>query len=92
MKSLKLTPKPLRALTAGVLKWLDDKVWGIIPRKRVRWLGYDTGVKPGEAAYTINGCTSPHGDAGQKVDIPLEEIGFYYPMKENTNRFVKGRS
>jgi hypothetical protein len=28
------------------LKFLDDKVWGTIPRKRVKWLTYDSGVKP----------------------------------------------
>jgi reductive dehalogenase len=92
VKSMRLTPIPLRFLTARVLKWLDDRFWGMVPQKRVRWLGYDTGVKPGEAACTIKGCTSPRGDTGQKVDIPLDEIGYYYPLKENTNRFVKGRA
>jgi reductive dehalogenase len=91
VRSLRLTPLPLRSWTARGLKWLDDKFWGVVPRKRVRWLGYDTGVKPGEAACTIQGCTSPHGETARKIDIPLEEIGYYYPLKENTNRFVKGR-
>ena len=58
----------------------------MIPNKRVRWLGYDTGVKPGEKACTIAGCTADHGGA---AFIPTDDIGYYVPLKENTNRFVK---
>ena len=72
------------------LKWLDDRFWGTVPNKRVRWLGYDTGVKPGEKACTVAGCTAAHGDAGNsKTVIPLAEIGYYAPLKENANRFFK---
>ena len=89
--SMRTTPIPLRGWVARGLKWLDDRIWGEVPRKRVRWLGYDTGVKPGEQACTIASCTAAHGEAGAnpKVDVPLDEMGFYYPLKENTNRFVK---
>ncbi len=86
IQSLKRTPIALRSLVARSLKLIDDKFWGVIPNKRVRWLGYDTGVKPGEAACTIPGCNADHAGASF---IPSEEIGYYVPLKENTNRFVK---
>jgi hypothetical protein len=76
----------MRSLVARGLKWLDDRFWGVIPNKRVRWLGYDTGVKPGEKACTIAGCTADHSGSSF---IPSDEIGYYVPLKENTNRFVK---
>ena len=89
VQSLKRTPIPFRGVIVRGLKWLDDTFWGTIPRKRVRWLGYDTGVKPGERACTIPGCTAQHNTEGPKVDVPLSEMGFYMPLKENVNRFVK---
>ncbi len=91
--SMRTTPIPLRGLVARGLKWLDDKIWGEFPRARVRWLGYDTGIKPGERACTIPGCTAAHGEAGNapKVNVPLDEIGWYAPLKENTVRFMKKR-
>jgi ferredoxin len=90
--TMRTTPIPARGLVARGLKWLDDRIWGEVPRQRVRWLGYDTGVKPGEKRCTIPGCTAAHGEAGSpKVDVPLEEMGYYTPLKENTNRFVKRR-
>jgi hypothetical protein len=79
----------LRAVTARALKWLDDRFWGVVPNKRVRWLGYDSGIKPGELACTVAGCTAPHGEAPAKTTIPIEDIGYYAPLKENTNRFFK---
>ncbi len=39
IQSLKRTPLRLRSLVARGLKLLDDRVWGVIPNKRVRWLG-----------------------------------------------------
>jgi hypothetical protein len=52
----------------------------------VRWLGYDSGIKPGEQACTVAGCTASHeGKAGSVSG----DIGYYAPLKENTNRFVK---
>jgi hypothetical protein len=53
---------------------------------RVRWLDYDSGVKPGEHACTVSGCTASH--SGQEQEV-VGELGFYAPLKENTNRFVK---
>jgi len=32
-------------------------------RTRVRWLGYDSGIKPGEQACTVAGRTAAHGTA-----------------------------
>jgi reductive dehalogenase len=89
VQTLRTTPKTLRPLVVHSLKWLDDRFWGKIPNKRVRWLGYDSGIKPGVKACTVAGCTAKHDSGAHQVDIPLNEIGFYAPLKENTNRFVK---
>ena len=71
-----------------LLKAIDDRFWGIVAQKRVRWLGYDSGVKPGEQACTVAGCTAAHEDKGGPAKT-VGEIGYYAPLKENTNRFVK---
>jgi ferredoxin len=90
VRSLKTSPIAIRPAVVRGLKWLDDRFWGTVPKKRVRWLGYDTGVKPGEKACTVAGCTAAHGEAGKSGSvIPLEDIGYYAPLKENTNRFLK---
>jgi len=90
IRALKTTSVTVRGLTARGLKWLDDRIWGMVPNKRIRWLGYDSGVKPGELACTVAGCTAPHGEAGSgKATIALEDIGYYAPLKENANRFFK---
>jgi reductive dehalogenase len=68
------------------LKWIDDRYWGLVRNNRVRWLGYDSGVKPGEQACTVAGCNASHEGKGQAV---VGDAGFYAPLKENTNRFVK---
>jgi reductive dehalogenase len=86
VETLRHTPIPMRPLLVRSLKWIDDQVWGKAPRKRVRWLGYDSGVKPGVKACTVDGCAAQHD---QRVDIPLSDIGYYAPLKENVNRFVK---
>jgi ferredoxin len=96
---LRQTPIPIRPLTVRILKWIDDRVWGTIANKRVRWLGYDSGVKPGESRCTIPGCTASHGQddlnsvEGVKIELSKKpdksKIGYYAPLKENTNRFVK---
>ena len=51
------------------LKWIDDRFWGEVPQKRVRWLGYDTGIKPGEKACTVAGCTAQHDEAGKSAKV-----------------------
>ena len=40
-----------------------------------------------EKACTIAGCTAQHGEAA--ASAPSGNTGYYYPLKENTNRFVK---
>jgi hypothetical protein len=72
IQGLKRTPKPMRGLTTRALKWTDDKFWGKLPRRRVRWMSYDSGH-----------LTLPDGTV-QPVD---EKTGHYYPLKENTRRF-----
>jgi hypothetical protein len=70
------------------LKAIDDRFWGVARQTRVRWLGYDSGIKPGEHACTVAGCTAAHevkNDSGKAA----ETVGYYAPLKENTNRFVK---
>ncbi|HLG71602.1 MAG TPA: reductive dehalogenase domain-containing protein [Chloroflexota bacterium] len=86
--TLRHTPIPLRPLVVRGLKALDDKFWGTIPNKRVRWLDYDTGIKPGEKACTVAGCTAQHGESHAQPAAD-SQVGYYFPLKENTNRFVK---
>lgn len=86
--SLRNTPIPIRPLTVHALKWIDDKFWGIMKNTRVRFMGYDSGIKPGERACTIEGCTAAHEEAGT-VASDVGALGYYFPLKENTNRFVK---
>jgi ferredoxin len=88
LRTLRTTPIPLRPLVVRSLKWIDDRFWGKVPNKRVRWLDFDSGIKPGVKACTVAGCTAKH-DGGHPVDVPLSRIGYYAPLKENTNRFVK---
>jgi ferredoxin len=84
--SLRSTPRPARSMLVRSLKWLDDRIWGTVRRKRVRWLDYDSGIKPGERACTIAGCTADHAD---RAFVAVDDIGYYAPLKDNTNRFVK---
>jgi reductive dehalogenase len=88
LQTLRTTPVKVRPLVVRSLKWVDDQFWGKIPNKRVRWMGYDSGIKPGVKACTVAGCTANH-EGAHNVDVPLGDIGFYAPLKENTNRFVK---
>jgi hypothetical protein len=68
------------------LKWIDDRYWGVTRTNRVRWLSYDSGIKPGDQACTVAGCTASHEGKGGAVN---GDTGYYAPLKENTNRFVK---
>ena len=70
------------------LKWIDDRVWGVARQKRVRWMGYDSGIKPGDKACTVAGCTAAHDERGHAATV-ASDVGYYAPLKENTNRFVK---
>ncbi len=88
IKSLQATPISARGLVVRALKAIDDRFWGVVRQKRVRWMGYDSGIKPGEHACTIEGCTADHEEHGQSRGVS-GDFGYYYPLKENTNRFVK---
>jgi reductive dehalogenase len=88
IKSLQATPIPARGLVVRALKAIDDRFWGVVKQSRVRWMGYDSGIKPGERACTIEGCTADHEEHGQAKGVS-GDVGYYYPLKENTNRFVK---
>ncbi|MGE3912302.1 MAG: reductive dehalogenase domain-containing protein [Chloroflexota bacterium] len=88
-KVLSSAPIPVRPPIVRALKWIDDKVWGEVSQKRVRFMGYDSGIKPGEKACTVAGCTAEHEDAGKSAKVVDSKIGYYAPLKENTNRFVK---
>jgi hypothetical protein len=74
-----------RPLVVRGLKFLDDTFWGKVPRKRVRWLNYDTGIVPVKKDHTeTNGAAANgHGEAPD----PNSKVGYYYPLKENTRRF-----
>ena len=89
VSSLRACPIPLRPPLVRALKWIDDRVWGVTRQKRVRWLGYDSGIKPGEKACTVAGCTAAHVEAGRSAKVEAGDVGYYAPLKENTNRFVK---
>jgi reductive dehalogenase len=80
-------PIPARPALVKTLKAIDDRFWGVTRQRRVQFMGYDSGIKPGEKACTVAGCTADHesGHAGHVVG----EIGYYAPLKENTNRFVR---
>ena len=80
--ALKTCPILLRPLLVRPLIWLDDRVWGAIPRPRVRWLGYDTGRPPGEPGCTVAGCSCGQGQPGTE-----SKTGLYPPLKENARRF-----
>lgn len=88
-KLLSSAPIAARPPIIHAYKWIDDKVWGKFPSKRVRFMGYDTGVKPGSHACTIAGCTADHSDTGKESLDPKSKVGFYAPVKKQTDAFVK---
>jgi len=85
-KVLKTTPIPARPPVVRALRWIDDKFWGNFPSKRVKFMGYDTGLKVGEHNCTDAECTANH-----KVPQKIIEgnAGFYAPVKKQTDAFVK---
>jgi len=86
--ALHTCPIPARPMLVRTLKAIDDRFWGVTRNNRVRWMGYDSGIKPGENACTVAGCTASH--AGEEHADGVEgNAGYYAPLKENTNRFVK---
>jgi reductive dehalogenase len=86
--ALSTCPIPARPGLVHLLKAVDDRFWGAVRNKRVRWLGYDSGIKPGEHGCTVAGCTASHDGKAPSSEV-VGEMGYYAPLKENTNRFVK---
>jgi reductive dehalogenase len=86
--SLRTCPIPARPALVHALKWIDDRFWGVARNNRVRWLGYDSGIKPGDQACTVAGCNASHEGKGPAKEV-AGNVGYYAPLKENTNRFVK---
>jgi hypothetical protein len=85
VESLKRTPFTLRPFAVKALKFLDDTFWGTVPRRRVRWLNYDSGILPVKKDHT---GSNAHGDGGHgDAPDPHSKVGYYYPLKENTRRF-----
>jgi reductive dehalogenase len=85
VESLKKTPILLRPLVVWPLKWIDDIFWGKVPRKRVQWMSYDSGVIPSPKAG--NGAKRSNGSAGEAAPQANGKHGYYFPLKENTRRF-----
>jgi len=85
--ALSTCPVPARPILVRALKAIDDRFWGVTRQTRVRWIGYDSGIKPGEQACTVAGCTAEHGT--ERAASTVGNVGYYAPLKENTNRFVK---
>jgi epoxyqueuosine reductase QueG len=85
VESLKRTPFAVRPVAVRALKFLDDTFWGKVPRRRVRWLNYDSGILPVKRQHTgtIEAAAEAHGEAPD----PKSKVGYYYPLKENTRRF-----
>jgi len=91
VRTLTSTPVPARPVVVRALKWVDDRFWGKFANRRVRWLGYDSGTKPGVQACTVAGCTAQHGlpREAQLIQLDTTNVGYYAPLKENVNRFAR---
>ena len=86
--ALSTCPIPARPALVRALKWIDDRFWGVVRNNRVRWLSYDSGIKPGDQACTVAGCTASHEGKAHTAQV-VGDAGYYAPLKENTNRFVR---
>ena len=96
--TLRRTPFALRPMLVRGLKLIDDVFWGTVPRKRVKWLTYDSGIKPvkkardaqvrGSAAASNTTNTALHESSLGAAPDETEKLGYYYPLKENTKRFA----
>ena len=85
-KILKMTPIKARPPVVHALKWIDDKFWGEFPSRRVKFMGYDTGLKVGEHNCTDPSCTANHKEPQKIIE---GDVGFYAPIKKQTDVFVK---
>ncbi|MDP8924462.1 MAG: 4Fe-4S dicluster domain-containing protein [Chloroflexota bacterium] len=88
-KLLSGAPVPVRPPIVRALKRIDDTFWGEFPSRRVQFMGYDSGLKPGEHACTIAGCTAEHAETGASIPAAESKIGYYAPVKKNTDSFVR---
>jgi ferredoxin len=86
VQSIKRTPIPLRSLVIRPLKWLDDLVWGKVPRKRVKWMSYDSGILPVQKPQVASKKAVGKEEASETTAVK-GNVGYYYPLKENTRRF-----
>ena len=85
VNTLSRTPIPLRSLVVWPLKWLDDLVWGKVPRKRVQFMSHDSAVL--KVPKSMEGMKVP-ADGNVDGAIKMDgKTGIYYPLKENTRRF-----
>jgi ferredoxin len=85
VESLRRTPIAVRPAVVRALKFLDDTFWGKVPRRRVRWLNYDSGCLPVKKAPA--GADEAAADGHGEAPDPKSKVGYYYPLKENTRRF-----
>jgi hypothetical protein len=90
VQSTTRTCRPARAgrrpPVVRALKWIDDTFWGAFPSRRVKFLGYDTGLPVGAHNCTDASCTAHHAEPQL---IPAGDVGFYAPIKKQTDAFVK---
>jgi reductive dehalogenase len=85
-KILKTTPIKARPPVVRALKWIDDTFWGEFPSRRVKFMGYDTGLKVGEHNCTDPSCTANHKEPQKIIE---GDVGLYAPIKKQTDAFVK---
>ncbi|MCH7606659.1 MAG: 4Fe-4S dicluster domain-containing protein [Chloroflexi bacterium] len=89
VQTLKRTPFAMRFIVVRGLKWLDDTFWGKVPKKRVKWMNYDSGIVPVKKSSrnSANGANGASANGHGEAPDPNSKIGHYYPLKENTRRF-----
>jgi len=85
-KVLKNTPIKARPPVVRALKWADDKFWGEFPKRRVKFMDYDTGLPVGAHNCTDHECTANHKEPQKFIE---GNDGFYAPVKKQTDAFVK---
>ena len=85
VQTLKRTPIPFRPAVVWPLKWLDDLIWGKVPRKRVQFMSYDSGVL--QLKKATDGVKAFSNGASAEEQPKVDGKGHYYPLKENSRRF-----
>ena len=79
--ALHTCPIPARPALVHALKAIDDRFWGVTRNKRVRFMGYDSGIKPGEQACTVAGCTADH--ESEHAGHVVGNLGHYAPLQSD---------